>query len=209
MFRWIAILLLANQVAVSSIATRAQADLIYRVDLDPFTSGIQSSLVAQPGQLITADIVMELSGTTTIDIYGVSLQFDDSELAYRPSESVTIPLPGFEELDTLTQLGTTITGIRAATPITAIGTGPQAPQSFVIARLKFFSVTPAGNAADIDLILLESDLDGSFDNFFQPLTPQFYGASIISVPEPSLCGLSAMMALMLFKRRPRRRTICA
>lgn len=107
-------------------------------------------------------------------------------LEYRPSESVTTPLPGFEELDTLAQVGTTITGIRDATPITAIGTGPQEPQFLNIAKLKFVSMSPAGNAADIDWVLLETDLDGSFDNLFEQLTPQLFGASMVSVPEPHI-----------------------
>ncbi len=204
MIRCIVALLLMNLVTASA----AQAALIYRVDLDPITIGIQTSLVVQPGQQITADIVMELSGTTSIDIYGVSVLFDNSELDFRLSDSATIPLSGFEKAASLTQVGaTTITGIRAATTIANIGTGPIAPQSFVIAKLKFDILAPSGDLNDFDLIPFQHDLDGSFDNYVNQLTPEFYGASITSVPEPSLYRLLAIIAPLIFNGRCRRRSM--
>ncbi len=180
---------------------RCQAEIVYSIDMDPLTAGIQNNVSARAGDLITADIVIDLTGSTSLANYSVTLAFDNSELSYvTGSETPPAPLISFLPLDSLTP--GEINGIEAGV---LVGNGPMGPASFIIASMTFLAVAPAADDGDIDLTLFEDGIfDGSFDNGGLLLVPTFNGASVSVVPEPT--GLCFTACLLLAAASIRRRT---
>ena len=184
-------------------ASAAKADLVFFADLDKDTPGVQSSRELATGQVFDVQIWLELSNSTSIDLYGVSVTYDKTELFLNLSNSFETPIPNFESFRDLsiTGNGSFVEGIDAGTLANAVGTGPTAPAgstvSFVVATLQFTAINPNGTSADVDIGFREGVFDGSFDNGQQPLLPVFVGASVISaVPESSSVAL-ALIALAL------------
>jgi hypothetical protein len=190
-------------VCVFSACSPCQAAIVYSIDMDPLTAGIQNDVSVNAGDLVTAEIVLELTGSTSLANYSVTLGFDTSELIYvNGSESPPAPLISFLPLDAITP--GEINGIEAGV---LVGNGPVGPMSFVIATVTFQAVSPSGNQGDIDLTLFEDGIfDGSFGNDNSALAPTFNGGSVSVVPEPTGLCLSACMLLAAasIRRRPAR-----
>lgn len=173
----------------------SRADLIFSVDLDPIRDGIQNSLTVDPGMDFQATIYMELTGSTTCLMYGVSLHIDADELVYRGGVEI-MPDPLFTDiLSPLKRIGRDIQGIGLATDITV--DGPQAPLLAAIAKFEF--TAPNAQFNDIHFNFYESPFDGSFTNDFLQIIPVYQGAilSVSSVPEPSLLHLLPIFGFCL------------
>lgn len=186
---------------ILSACSPCQAAIVFSIDMDPLTAGIQNNVSARAGDLITAHIVIDLTESTSLANYSVTLGFDTSELSYvTGSETPPAPLISFLPLDNLTP--GEINGIEAGV---LVGDGPVGPMSFIVASITFLAVAPAGDQGDIDLTLFEDGIfDGSFDNSGAALAPTFNGASVSVVPEPS--GLCLTACLLVAAASIRRRT---
>lgn len=190
--------------AICCMVTNAsQAALVFSIDLDPSQPGIQTALAVAPGANFQADIIMELTDTTTSNLYGITLNFDSDSLTYVTGQELA-PHPLFTDmLAPLARNGRDIEGINAATTIGV--DGPQAPLSGVIARLNF--TAPNASVGDIHFSLFESILDGSTDNDSSQIFPLLNGATlnVSAVPEPSSLGAWIGVGLLTVGLRRRQR----
>ena len=190
-------LFIGAAIAGLSCASSTNAGIITSIDLDGSMAGVQTTNVYVPGDIITANVLMELSETTSLSSYNFSVRYDPSELMF-VSRSET-PLQGLSELDStngVDMVNGIITRIDGAT----LGNGPTAPFGPVsVATLTFSVLAPIGGIADIDIETgrFDPEFDFAFDNAGNEVTGDFTfaGASIqgaVAVPEPtSLIILSA------------------
>jgi hypothetical protein len=186
----------------------SRADIILSVDLDPATPGIQSNGDFAPGQTITADIVMNLSGNSTLSAYQFSLRFDRNELTF-VSRSETAP-PGFGFFETDASNGNNLATSSDQGLLYRFGAdsgaGPIAPAGpFVVASAVFTARNATGGLGDIDIApgKFEDGLDDFLANgTFLPIPNSqlvFNGASITpvaAIPEPTSLSLIGMTLLI-------------
>jgi len=81
--------------AIIALPRVSQAELILSIDWDPVTPGVQTILgaTAQSGDIVTASIVAELTGGTTLYAYRVSVRYDFDRLFFIARQE--LPPPGF------------------------------------------------------------------------------------------------------------------
>lgn len=160
-----------------------QADIIFSIDVDPDTPGIQDMRTVFASATFQATFLLELTGTSTLDSYRTSVQFDSAGFA-NPI-GMTTPVPNYSpQVGTLFLMFDVIGPFEASADL--IGQGFTAPSGpFVIGTIGFTAKNSIGSFSiqPIEVTLL----DGSFDNNFNQLTPVFNGATITitAVPEPS------------------------
>ncbi len=184
-------------------AGTSRADIIFSVDLDPSQAGIQSTLTVAQGANFQAAIVMELTDSTTCNLYGVTLNYDSDSLIYVAGMELA-PDPLFTDTwAALSQNGRNIGGIDASTKLGV--DGPQAPLSGLVAKFDF--TAPNASVGEIHFSLYEGQLDGSFDNGSSRIYPLFNGATlkVSSVPEPSPLGTLVGVGLLAIVLRRRQR----
>lgn len=78
--RLIALLLVA--LVSTQLASRADADITFSIDLDLNTDGIQNSINVIQGDTITGAIVLHVTGDTQFTAYDVIMEFDNASLAF-------------------------------------------------------------------------------------------------------------------------------
>ncbi len=185
----------------------AQAQIL-SIDMDPLTAGIQNTLTATVGQNINVDILLQAGGTG-ISSYGVSVQFDNTELGYlgdvellpagfqfnfSPGSGGLVKnvAPGVDEVKTF----------EAAT----LANGPVNGLPFVIGTINFNVVGVADDGlADVTPGFFVAGVDGMFDNNGAALAPVINPGYVI--PEPTT--VSGVVLLLGFAGFRVCRRICA
>jgi len=177
------------------LVTSANAGIVVSADMDPTTTGIQPLIYATAGQVIPVDIVVDV-GQEGLSSYGVSIQFDTTELSLFGDSPATESLPdgfGFVHLtpgvaelaeDIGGGLGQVLT-FEAAT----FGAGPTEGR-FVVGTVNFLVDAPVDDGLfDVTPGLFNTGIDGVFDNGGMSGEPVFVPGSV--VPEPSCLALLA------------------
>ncbi|MCU0708055.1 MAG: PEP-CTERM sorting domain-containing protein [Pirellula sp.] len=202
---WQAIMFGTCSFGMIAFANPLQAGLVFSIDLDPNTAGVQNSISVQPGDSVTAALVLELTEATSLDSYRISLRFDTAGLAF--NEATASPLSGFRNNSSVQHSGGVVSAFGAES--LQIGAGPSAPLTGVIGTVKFTALGASG------MFVVEPwedpVFDGSFDNNFLPLAPtlQSGAVNISAVPEPSSMALLALSLLPLLCRKKLRGTSVA
>jgi len=195
----------------------ASAGIIVSMDMDPTTGAIESHRVVAVNDEFAVDIVLTLTGDTSLALYGFGVRFDTEELDF-VSRTETPPSP-FSEFDKtnpfVDNLGPPYEPALGAVPFGwlqrfdggTLGDGPVAPAVLRVATLRFKAVQPQGDGSNIDLIagLFEPGIDGFYANDYAELAPTFQGGSLTVVPEPSSLVLLGIAAVCVggwhFRRR--------
>lgn len=195
------------------------AGVIISVDWNPSAAGIQSDVSVLAGSNVTADLVLELTGATTLSSYGFSLRFDTNELNF-VSRTETPP-PGFDEIDFSNPI--TENAGSGFAPIGdygellrfdggAVGPGIAAPGQYIISSIMFTAVSPSGTLSDVDVLagtfetLFDDLFDADGDSLLLAGEVQFHGGSVslqsgsTAVPEPSTFMLLLTGAAVAVKR---------
>ncbi|MBL8808638.1 MAG: PEP-CTERM sorting domain-containing protein [Planctomycetaceae bacterium] len=214
-------------VACLFFLSHAQSGVILSVDWNPGAAGIQSDILTSAGSNITANLVLQLTGTTTLSSYGFSLRFDTNELNF-VSRAETPP-PGFDEIDFSNPFtenaGTGFAPIGDYGELLrfdggAVGPGISAPGEFVIASLVFNAVAPGGTNTDVDVLagtfepLFDDFFDSNGDSLLITGDVQFAGGSVsllsgpAAVPEPGSFVLLSLGAAGAFLKWRRKRLTC-
>ena len=71
--------------------TPAKADVVFQIDLDSATPGIQSVRDVTAGQIFNVDLYMLISGVNTVSGFSLGLAFDNSELSVSSVDTGTRP----------------------------------------------------------------------------------------------------------------------
>lgn len=159
------------------------AGLIFSIDLDPSLSGIQNTRQVSAATQVQANLFLELTETTSLDSYRTSIIFDNSGLTF--VSGTPSPLANYSRQSALPLLSGNVFGPFEASS-NAFGAGLSGPQGpFLVGSLLFTAQNTPGTFTIRPFEV--ANLDGSFDNNFNPLTPTFLGASVTisAVPEPS------------------------
>ncbi len=195
-------------------AVHGYAELMLGVDLDAATPGIQASRVFASGDTFTANLVLNLTGSTSLSAYQFSIGFDRTEISF-VSRTETAPAGfGFVETDTTNpnNLGTPGSEGRLFRFGADTGAGPLAPAGpFVVATATFTVNQAVGGPSDIDIFPIRLDSQGDdflLNTTFLPLPDTqlvFSGASIAvaAIPEPTsmtLLGLAIASGAFLRRR---------
>jgi hypothetical protein len=173
------------------------------VDMDVLTLGIQSTRTVAINDIFDIALVMT-TPATGVSSYGISVNFDNTELTLSGAPASTELLPaGFtfnatpgvaSESQVLGQVRT----FEAAT----FGAGPVS-NSFTIGTITFKATAPLTDGLfDITPGLFNTGIDGIFDNFSNDLQPvaTFTGGKVDVVPEPAsavlliTCGAGALLS---------------
>ena len=162
----------------------SNADLVFSIDVDP-SIGIQNTREVTPSTTVRANLFLELTGTTTLDSYRTSIIFESTGLVFVNGSSILTPPANYSRQSGLPLLsGGNVFGPFEASS-NALGFGLAAPQGpFLLGSLDFTTQNIQGTYTITPFEV--ANLDGSFDNGFNRLTPTFLGASITitAVPEP-------------------------
>ena len=178
--------MLLSLVLIAAAATPSLGDLVIHIDMDPSTSGIQTSIV--PSGNFDVDLVIELTEfSDQLAGYSISVDFDQVELDF-VSGSVTHTPPTefpFVVGAPALQLDGTI-GSFAAT-FDDGGSLITGPTTFVIGSLSFEPVALDLNSSDVDIVAtIVTGFDGlSSDGIAaNNIVPVLQSGSVSAVPEP-------------------------
>jgi len=159
------------------------------IDLDPDIPGIQNTIGASPGSLLTANLVVE-ADAAGLSSYAISVRFDTTKLSLNGSPSASEFLfldfdanitPGVEaeSEDVGGGLGEVLTF-----EAVSFGLGP-ANSTFVAGAINFIVSDPSGGGSpDIDADFFNVSIDGAFDSAGLPAPVVFSGANL----NPVVCG---------------------
>lgn len=194
--------------AICSLTTSmSQASIVFSVDLDPSQPGIQNTLTVAQGADFQAAIVMELTDSTSCNLYGVTFSYDSASLIYVAGVELA-PHPLFTNMLlplslSMTPSGRNVRGIDAATKDDV--DGPNTELSGLVAKFDF--TAPSASVSDIHFNLFKGSEDGSYDNNLSEIFPAFNGATlkVSSVPEPSSLGVVLGVGLLAVVLRRRQR----
>jgi hypothetical protein len=184
--------------------------IVLSVDMDLLLPGIQSNIERGAGSTVTAGLLMELTGTTSIATFNYSVQYDFNELVFQSRSETPHTLTGLAELD-FSNPNDTLTGRLRRFDGTTFGNGPVGPFGPVQVAELVFTVpnNPTGGPGDVDIIpgLFEPTFDSFFDNGFAEVTGQvsFNGGSVsfAPIPEPTSLLLVIGLGSVVFARRAR------
>jgi hypothetical protein len=162
-------------------------------------TGTSTATVA-PGTPLTAEIFMS-PDAAGISAYGVSIQFNSSDLqlaAQAPEKQVP---PGFQDIfPPPTATSDQVSSFGGAT----LGSGPTSGM-LLIGLVHFIAVSPTNDGADVTPGFFVKGIDGMFDNAVpgKALAPDFLTASVLPVPEPTtaLLLVPALAGLAALRRR--------
>lgn len=169
------------------------AQLLISIDMDTSAAGVQSTRSAVPGDIFDAAIIFDLSAQPAgLSSYGVSMQFNNTELQLNGSPAATAnpSLPSGLTRFTLTGVGAEsndvggglgqVSNFEAGT----LGLGPTSG-TFSAGTVSFKVLSPITVAGtDITVGLFASGFDGLADNSNVTISSvTFNGGSV--VPEPS------------------------
>lgn len=197
-------------VLTTALSPSMYADVMLSIDYDAVTPGIQNSITVNPGQAVSAGVVLELTGATSLSAYQFTIEFDRDELQFT-SRSETPPAGfGFLETDTSNVNNLAIGQLYRFGADT--GNGPTAPAGpFTVAQLQFIALAPIGDLSDFDIrpLRLASQGDDFLVNTTFATIPDsqliFTGASVVTaIPEPGSLFLLLGAGVATFKSRRRR-----
>jgi len=175
----------AGAAATLLLGSAAQAQIL-SIDMDPLTAGIQNTLATTVGQNISVDILLQAGGTG-ISSYGVSVQFDNTELGHT-GDAELLPAgfqfnftPGSGGLVKNVAPGVDqVSTFEAAT----LANGPVNGPPFLIGTINFSVVGVANDGlADITPGFFVGGVDAMFDNNGAALAPVINPGYVI--PEPA------------------------
>ena len=113
------------------VATATAAITTVAIDLDPNTLGIQSTLVVDPGDSFTIDVVLTGDGVATIDAFAFAADFNDL--------GAVLGLGGMHTAGT-------IAGLAPLSALDAFTAGPVVPTSPLMPSGFPFPITPGFGA---------------------------------------------------------------
>jgi hypothetical protein len=191
-------------VVVFGCVTSGWAAVSFSVDMDLGTAGIQNTRAASPGDIFSVGLVLSVDAAG-VSSYGVSVNFDNTELSLNGSPASTELLPAgltfnitpgvASESQPLGQVRT----FEAAT----FGLGPVST-SFTVGTISYKALVPVSDGlADVSLGFFNTGIDGYFDNAGNPVVPTFNPGYLVVVPEPSIMALlfGGTLSLWLARRR--------
>ncbi len=144
-----------NSTTETFVLSLLDSRLTVSIDLDPTTDGIQSTGDFKKGDVVTANVVMTLTGAASLSSYGYSVRFDTDEVDF-VSRTETPPT-GMDEADNQNFSDENAGNgapfgnfgwLRRFDAIT-LGNGPIAPGTFVVATLTFNVVNLGGGVNDV------------------------------------------------------------
>jgi len=195
------------------LAKPASAGIVISVDWDATQADVQSTIAANPGDTVTANIIFRITGASSISNYEMSTRFSSSALLFvsridtGPTNLPNIAIVGFNEQDTgFTTPGLGAYGINyGIAGVNLFGPGPTSVDGqFSVSAITFI----VGPGAD-GLVLMPgifpnnpdmpvnnpdriSRFDGFDNNSNMPILATefiFNGGIITAVPEPSAVAL--------------------
>jgi hypothetical protein len=225
------VLIVALFFIAACLVKPAVAGVIVSVDWDAtLDNGIQSSIVANPGDTVTATIVFTITGSSSVSNYEISTRFSSSSILFvsrtdtgpatlpnaPPSTGNTGPVYNIQS----TGLVDPIVGLYGVNEFIA-GTvpsfgdpGPTAtsvPNPFAVSAITFTVLPGASGMVLIPgLFNMPGSLDLIDDNTNSPIPLSeltFVGGSITAVPEPSAIALVTLTLAAFGLRRYRKRDI--
>jgi hypothetical protein len=184
-----------------------QAALIYTLDVDSTTPGIQSTRSVVSGSSFTVDLLMNVTNPTVLAGYNLTTQFSTSNLSLTNRVDTTPAVATWQRSDSATPL---VNGqIRRINATSLFAAFPENITSFSGPIASFtFTATGAGTSA-ITPGIFESGIDDFLDSGFASITPTFNPGSITvtAVPEPGSIALLTVSAVAaVFARRRWSRT---
>jgi len=202
-------------------AKPASAGIVVSVDWDVTLPGIQSTIAANPGNTVTANIVFEITGTSSISNYEMSTRFSSSRLLFvsrTDSGPLNLPINSpvnatFNTQNTMMSTpGLGVYGVNEGIAGSTLLGGPtSADPPFLVSSITF-TVLPGADG----LVLVPGIFPNGLDIFFSnanaviPLNEfTFNGGSITAVPEPSAVALVSFALLVVgfqtYRNRQRHR----
>jgi hypothetical protein len=194
---------LAGLLLFFTSAVPSWAQVVFSVDMDLLTAGIQNTRLASSGDTFTAGLYVTVDAAG-VSSYSVSAQFDTATLSLNGSPAAAVPvLPGGlaslappVENNALGQ----VYSFNGAT----LGLGPVST-TFLVGTINYtvLASIPADGLADITLGFYNIGIDGFFDNSGNPVTPLFNSGYVMPVPEPGSATMlfGGIFALWLLRRR--------
>lgn len=197
--------------AASLYTQPTQAQLVISMDMDTATLGIQSTRIASPGDIFDVELVFDLTGQPAgVASYGVSVQFNNTELMLNGSPAATAYLPagfGFSHFSA-TGVGAESNDIGGGLgqvstfEATTFGLGPTSG-TMPVGKISFKVLSPVLFAgADVTPGLFNTGVDGLFDNSSTSIGAVTFNSGSV-VPEPSALALTTsglLLAGVLIRR---------
>ena len=193
----------ALAVALSAAATSAHGAIIVTTDLG---SGPGASRTFVPGDVVSANIFMELTAPSDLSSYNFSVRFDQSELTYQSRDENDFGALNLELSPADSTSGNLVLNIDRASLTSSQGS-PFGPVN--VATLNFLFNPTAGTDLPVDI---EAGLFSSGNDFFfaadgTDVSGQvdFSGSavSVSAVPEPGAVAALAAVGGGWFVRRRR------
>jgi hypothetical protein len=211
--------------AVTCFAEPVRAGINVSVDWDgTLANGIQSTIVANPGDTVTATIVFTITGTSSISTYEVSTRFSSDELLFvsrtdtgpsnlqntPPSSGNTGPIYNIQNVGS-GDPNFGAFGVNEFIAGTVPNPGDPGPTSssppFAVSAITF-TVRPGASG----LVILPGFFNTSLDSFYDnsnTLVPEsevtFNGGSITAVPEPTAVAMVSVTLIAFGLHRSRKR----
>ncbi|MBM3881699.1 MAG: hypothetical protein FJ387_18570, partial [Verrucomicrobia bacterium] len=176
----------------------ARAQVSFSVDMEFDTPGIQASRVALPNEIIRVGLVLEV-GATGVSAWGVSVNFDPSELDLNVAPAVTELLPAgleFNFTDGVTVEASPPGHVRTS-EAGALGSGP-AGTSLLIGTMTFtVAKTVDDGLPDVEVGFFNAGVDGCLDNTSTPVAATFNAGFLVPRPSPPPANVAFANATLL------------
>ncbi len=175
---------------VVTCANIIQADLILSIDLDPVQNGIQNTRTVTTSTPFQVQLLLQITGTTSLDSFRTSVSFNNSGLTYMNGS--TSPLANYSpQAGSLTLTGNILSPIEASSVV--IGQGASAPLGPIV--IGTFNFTTLNSVGAFQIAPFEGGLVGSFNNNLDPITPVIESGLVTTtaIPEPSTLFTSSLL----------------
>jgi hypothetical protein len=210
-FRWISLTLLF----ILSTAN-ARAGIVLTFDLDRSKVGVQNTIEAANGDVLSADILMEINGSTQLSYFSFSIRADSDELTFLDRARTGSPLAPLSNDPPGTATGSDDPVLGSGAYIEIHGfdgatTGTSATAGlYTVGTVNFRVDAVFGDDTDIDIVAGLFNRPMVVDLFADQndavITDVTFGnasVTVAAVPEPNLLG-ACFVALPLWTMRRRR-----